>query len=472
MVHEAGHALVAVLVGRRLQSIRLHSDTSGLTVSRGKPRGPGMVVMLAAGYLAPALLGLVAALLLAAGRSVGLLWLLVVLTAVLLLWVRNGYGFLVLLVGGAGVLLLTWYGDGTVQSVAAYLIAWLLLLAAPRPLLELLAGGRRRGRTSDPDQLAGLTRVPAVVWILLLLAGQSGRPRRGRQHPRPGRRLSADNPVVQRHGHWLGLSVAPRAPREVRARGQTVPTGKVKWFDAEKGFGFLSQEDGPDVYVRADALPEGVTTLKAGTRVEFGIAQGRRGDQALQVRVLDAPASVQRNQSHAKRKKPDEMVPIVEDLIRAARRRRRGLPARPAPGPQHGAPDRQAAAGARRRARALAPSSLRRASAGSRHRPARRARCGLPAPAARRRRSTNTVHAASAANATPSPSRGGSSGSAMPTKPPITQASWQVVSLRANALACTRVRDVALDGRVEGELRQRLARARRPGRAAPASSTP
>lgn len=95
-----------------------------------------------------------------------------------------------------------------------------------------------------------------------------------------------------------------------------MPTGKVKWYDAEKGFGFLSQEDGPDVYVRTEALPDGVTTLKAGTRVEFGIAQGRRGDQALQVRVLDAPASVARNQSHARRKNPEEMAPIVEDLIR------------------------------------------------------------------------------------------------------------------------------------------------------------
>lgn len=169
VVHEAGHAVVAVLVGRRLRSITLHSDTSGLTVSHGKPTGPGMVAMLAAGYLAPALLGLLAALLLAAGRSVGLLWLLVVLTAALMLWVRNGYGFLVLLVGGAGVLALTWYGDGTVQSIAAYLITWLLLLAAPRPLVELLAAGRRRGRTSDADQLARLTRVPAVVWIVLLL---------------------------------------------------------------------------------------------------------------------------------------------------------------------------------------------------------------------------------------------------------------------------------------------------------------
>jgi hypothetical protein len=169
VAHEAGHAVVAVLVGRRLRSIRLHSDTSGLTVSRGRPRGPGMVAMLAAGYLAPAALGLLAALLLADGRSVGLLWLLVALTAAMVLWVRNGYGFLVLLVGGAGVLLVTWYGDGEVQSVAAYLIAWLLLLASPRPLVELLTSGRRRGRTSDADQLAGLTRVPAVLWILVLL---------------------------------------------------------------------------------------------------------------------------------------------------------------------------------------------------------------------------------------------------------------------------------------------------------------
>lgn len=95
-----------------------------------------------------------------------------------------------------------------------------------------------------------------------------------------------------------------------------MPTGKVKWFDAEKGFGFLSQDGGQDVYVRTDALPEGTTNLKAGTRVEFGIAQGRRGEQALQVRVLDAPASVSRAQSQARRKKPEDMATIVEDLIR------------------------------------------------------------------------------------------------------------------------------------------------------------
>lgn len=95
-----------------------------------------------------------------------------------------------------------------------------------------------------------------------------------------------------------------------------MPSGKVKWFDETKGFGFLSQESGPDVYVHSDALPEGTTSLQPGVRVEFGIAQGRRGDQALQVRVLEAPASVSRNQQAARRKKPEEMASIVEDLIR------------------------------------------------------------------------------------------------------------------------------------------------------------
>jgi CspA family cold shock protein len=95
-----------------------------------------------------------------------------------------------------------------------------------------------------------------------------------------------------------------------------VPTGKVKWYDAEKGFGFLSREEGDDVYVNASALPAGAPALKPGSRVEFGIAQGRRGDQALQVRVLEAPASVTANQRAAQRKKPEEMVGIVEDLIK------------------------------------------------------------------------------------------------------------------------------------------------------------
>ena len=91
-----------------------------------------------------------------------------------------------------------------------------------------------------------------------------------------------------------------------------VPSGKVKWYDADKGFGFLTRDDGGEVFVHSSALPSGVTALKSGQRVEFGVIEGRRGQQAMQVHVLDAPPSV----SRAKRKKPDEMVILVEDLIK------------------------------------------------------------------------------------------------------------------------------------------------------------
>ncbi|GAB2476352.1 cold-shock protein [Luteococcus sediminum] len=91
-----------------------------------------------------------------------------------------------------------------------------------------------------------------------------------------------------------------------------MPIGKVRFYDAEKGFGFLSKEDGGDVYVRANVLPEGVTSLKAGQKVEFGIVEGRRGEQALGVRLLEAPPSL----SKAARKKPEQMAVITEDLIK------------------------------------------------------------------------------------------------------------------------------------------------------------
>ena len=91
-----------------------------------------------------------------------------------------------------------------------------------------------------------------------------------------------------------------------------MPTGKVKWFSSEKGFGFLSRDDGDDVFVHRDALPAGVIELKPGQRVEFGVAQGRRGEQALSVRVLDPLPSL----AKAQRKPPDELSVLVEDLIK------------------------------------------------------------------------------------------------------------------------------------------------------------
>ncbi|MGE5695954.1 MAG: cold-shock protein [Candidatus Sericytochromatia bacterium] len=98
-----------------------------------------------------------------------------------------------------------------------------------------------------------------------------------------------------------------------------MPTGRVKWYDPEKGFGFLSQEDGEDVYVRSSALPAGVEALKSGQRVEFGLATGRRGPQALSLKLIDPPPSplrTRRESGPAEHKhSPDELHGMVSDMI-------------------------------------------------------------------------------------------------------------------------------------------------------------
>lgn len=103
-----------------------------------------------------------------------------------------------------------------------------------------------------------------------------------------------------------------------------MPNGKVKWYDAVKGFGFLSESDGSEVFVHASALPEGIVDLKPGTKVEFSVAEGKRGPQAMNLTVVEKIPSVAKSQ----RMKAQDMVPIVEDLIRilddASNRLRRG----------------------------------------------------------------------------------------------------------------------------------------------------
>ena len=175
IAHEGAHALVATLVGRRLTGIRLHADTSGLTVSRGRPTGGGMVATLAAGYVGPGLLGLGAAAVLATGHAVALLWGLLLLLACLLAQIRNWFGLWSVLVSGAVVMAVSWWVPQRGQSAFAYLVTWFLLFAAPRAVLELQAArSGRRERRSDADQLAGLTGVPGIVWVGLFLVVTAG----------------------------------------------------------------------------------------------------------------------------------------------------------------------------------------------------------------------------------------------------------------------------------------------------------
>ncbi|MFI1659777.1 M50 family metallopeptidase [Streptomyces sp. NPDC020472] len=166
IAHEGGHGLVALATGRRLQAIRLHSDTSGLTVSRGRPTGLGVVLTLAAGYPAAPLLGLGGAALLGTRHVTLLLWVATALLLAMLVMVRNAYGILTVVLTGAAFLLVSWLTGPDVQAAFAYAAVWFLLLGGVRPAFELQAKRRRGGAPdSDADQLSRLTQVPAGVWL-------------------------------------------------------------------------------------------------------------------------------------------------------------------------------------------------------------------------------------------------------------------------------------------------------------------
>jgi hypothetical protein len=171
IAHEGGHALVSVLSGRRLEGIRLHADSSGVTYSRGRRRGPGLVLTSSAGYVTPSLLGVGAAALLATRHQSALLWLAVLLLAVTFLAVRNAFGALAVLATAAGVFVISYFASAAVQAGFAYLAAWFLLLGGMRPALELTHRRRRSPRSglSDADLLARLTGVSRHVWVAAFL---------------------------------------------------------------------------------------------------------------------------------------------------------------------------------------------------------------------------------------------------------------------------------------------------------------
>ena len=171
IAHEGGHALAALLTGRKLRGIRLEFDTSGLTLSAGRPTGPGMMFTLLAGYIAPSLVGLGGAWLLGGNRITLLLWLAVVLLLLMLINIRNVFGAVSVLVTGAVVFGVSWYASPQVQAAFAYVGVWFLLIGGVRPVFELQKlRGRGRMPESDADQLAGITHVPALFWVGVFLA--------------------------------------------------------------------------------------------------------------------------------------------------------------------------------------------------------------------------------------------------------------------------------------------------------------
>lgn len=174
IAHEGGHALVAVLVGRGLTGIRLHPDTSGLTVSTGARRGPGLVLTFLGGYPFPSLLGAGGAVLVAAQHARWMLWIVLGALVLTLIWVRNLFGGLAVASTAVLVAAVVWWGSPRLQDGFAAALSWFLVFGGLRAVRELQrgAGGRRHRRcaapaTSDADMLAALTHLPRGLWLVV-----------------------------------------------------------------------------------------------------------------------------------------------------------------------------------------------------------------------------------------------------------------------------------------------------------------
>ena len=168
IVHEGGHALVALVTGQRRIKVRLYRNTAGETRYTGRARGPGITLTAAAGYPAPSLVGLGGAGLLAIGHLTGMLLLGLVFLVALAFAVRNPFGVVAILTVIAAVAVVCLYGSPVVQAGFGYLMTWFLLFGGVRPIVELQRE-RRRGsaQPSDADHLASLTKLPGGAWVTI-----------------------------------------------------------------------------------------------------------------------------------------------------------------------------------------------------------------------------------------------------------------------------------------------------------------
>jgi hypothetical protein len=164
MAHEGAHAVAGTLLARRFHGITLNRDATGATDIR-PAGGPGDVIIGFSGYVGPSMFGIGAARLIQLGHIVAVLWVMLFLLMVLLLSLRMSFGRLTVVLAGGLVFLTGRYTPVPAQVIAAYMIAWLLLLSGVRRILEVGTG------SSDGARLRDLTHLPRFLWFLLWLAG-------------------------------------------------------------------------------------------------------------------------------------------------------------------------------------------------------------------------------------------------------------------------------------------------------------
>jgi Peptidase M50B-like len=160
VAHEAGHATVASAVGRKVLSVNINRDGTGATASNGSDKA-GAVLTGVAGYLGPSGFGLLAAKLIQIGYSVAVLWLGIVLLLCMLVVIRKFFGILTVVVSGAVLFVVATGTSLNAQVVAAYALAWFLLLSGALVV-------RKHGtNAADAHILREQTRLPRGFWSLV-----------------------------------------------------------------------------------------------------------------------------------------------------------------------------------------------------------------------------------------------------------------------------------------------------------------
>ncbi|SRR6266567_2146369 len=163
MAHEGSHAVMGSLVGFKITGVRLKvKDAAGETEAPGIGANVPSALI---GYLGPSAFGLAAAKLISIGHSVAVLWLTLALLVLLLAQVRNVFGIAVIVIAGYVIYIFARYGTVTHETMAAYGIAWLLLLSGVRTVVK------HWDKADDAGKLQKQTQVMPVVFARIWLVG-------------------------------------------------------------------------------------------------------------------------------------------------------------------------------------------------------------------------------------------------------------------------------------------------------------